>query len=255
MCIANSPCAIPQGKRRFEVFMQIFFQFETLEKKLKVKFKDPALLALAFVHRSFWNENQERVIDHNERLEFLGDSVLSLIIANYLFREHPRLDEGALSKLRSQLVDAPACANYVQKLGIEEFLLLGKGEQMNRGKGRESILADLFEALIGAFYLDQGLEKVTTFFFSHFKADVDQQVATPFRNWKAELQDWAQKKYQLTPDYRVLEESGPAHKRLFRVGVWIQETKWGEGSGTSKKEAQVAAAENALLRLASGREK
>lgn len=235
--------------------MQNFFQIETVEKKLKVKFKDPSLLTLAFVHRSFWNENQELVIDHNERLEFLGDSVLSLIIANYLFREHPRLDEGSLSKIRSQLVDAPACANYVQKLGIGEFLLLGKGEQMNRGKGRESILADLFEALIGAFYLDQGLEKVASFFFSHFKDNVDQLIATPFRNWKAELQDWAQKKYQQTPDYRVLDESGPAHKRVFRVGVWIQEKKWGEGSGTSKKEAQIASAENALLRLERSGEK
>jgi len=229
--------------------MQNFFHSEAVEEKLKVTFQDRSLLLLAFVHRSFWNENQELVSDHNERLEFLGDSILGLLVADYLFQQHPDLDEGSLSKLRSQLVDAPACAQYVQSLEIDDFLLLGKGEQMNQGKGRESIMADLFEAIIGALYLDQGLEAARRFFFSHFKGDVDQQVASPQRNWKAELQDWAQKNYQETPLYTVLEESGPAHKKDFRVGVWVQDQKWGEGTGSSKKEAQTSAAEDALLQI------
>lgn len=229
--------------------MQHFFQLETVEAKLKQKFANKHLLALAFTHRSFWNEHQEKIVDHNERLEFLGDSILGLLVAEYLFLHHPGLDEGSLSTLRSQLVDAPACAGYVQKLGIEPFLLLGKGEQMNRGKGRESILADLFEALMGALYLDQGLEGVRHFFFTHFHDEVINMVAKPLRNWKAELQDYAQKHYQQTPNYLVIEESGPAHKKRFIIGVWINEVKWGEGEGSSKKEGQTAAAKNALITL------
>jgi ribonuclease III len=226
-----------------------FFKPEIVEAKLKWTFRNKEFLILAFTHRSFWNEHQGKVRDHNERLEFLGDSVLGLLVADYLYSHHPELDEGFLSTLRSQLVDAPACASYVQKLDIERFLLLGKGEQMNKGKGRESILADLFEALIGALYLDQGLEGVRTFFFFHFHQEVIHMVAKPHRNWKAELQDYAQKHYQKTPDYVVLEETGPAHRRMFRIAVWVNETKWGEGEGTSKKEGQTEAAKNALLNL------
>ena len=118
---------------------------------------------------------------------------------------------------------------------------------MNRGKGRESILADLFEAIVGALYLDQGLTAVRTFFFSRFKEEVENMVTTPHRNWKAELQDYAQKKYQQTPIYEVVEEGGPAHKKHFRIVVWINKVKWGEGEGSSKKEGQTAAAQNALL--------
>ena len=230
--------------------MQNIFNLEAVEAQLNIKFNNKELLILAFVHRSFWNENQEIIPHHNERLEFLGDSVLGLLIANYLYSEHPSLDEGSLSTIRSQLVDAPACAGYVQKLGIAPFLLLGNGEQMNRGKGRESILADLFEALVGAFYLDQGLEAVSSFFFTHFQETVEHMVKEPLRNWKAELQDCAQRHYQQTPVYEVLEEYGPAHKKNFRIAVWINEEKWGEGSGSSKKEGQVAAAKNALLNRA-----
>lgn len=229
--------------------MQNFFQSEEAEKRLNIKFKNKILLLTAFVHRSFWNENQEIIENHNERLEFLGDSVLGLLIGEYLFQEHPHLDEGLLSKLRSQLVDAPACAQYVQQLNISDFLLLGKGEQMNKGKGRESIMADLFEAIIGALYLDQGIEAVHDFFFSHFKEEVDCLIEKPQRNWKADLQDWVQKTYQETPSYQVLEESGPAHLKKFHVGVWINGELSGEGVGFSKKEAQINAAKEALASI------
>ena len=215
--------------------MKEFFQPEVVEAQLGVTFHNKNLLALAFVHRSYWNENQETVLEHNERLEFLGDSVLGLLVADYLFAGYPKLDEGSLSTLRSQLVDAPACAGYVQKLGIASHLLLGKGEQMNQGKGRESILADLFEAVIGALYVDQGLNATSCFFFSCFKEEVEQMVAVPHRNWKAELQDHAQKNYQQTPVYKVIEESGPAHRKQFRISVWVNEEQWGEGEGSSKK--------------------
>jgi len=229
--------------------MQEFFPFLEVESKLQVTFKKKSLLMQAFVHRSFWNENQDRIDTHNERLEFLGDSVLGVIIADYLFCGYPDLDEGSLSTIRSQLVDAPACATYVQQLGIGKFLLLGKGEQLNKGKGRESILADLFEAVMGAIYLDKGLEKAREFFFSHFKTVVDQMISAPHRNWKAELQDFTQKYYQQVPIYEVLEESGPAHHKRFRVGVWINNKKVGEGEGSSKKEAQTEAAKAALQNI------
>jgi ribonuclease III len=223
------------------------FQALFVEEKINFKFRNKELLRLAFVHRSFWNENQALVPGHNERLEFLGDSVLGVLAADYLFSQRPELDEGSLSTLRSQLVDAPACATYVQKLGISSFLLLGKGEQMNRGKGRESILADLFEALIGAIYVDQGLGAVRNFFFTHFKEEIDAMLASPQRNWKAELQDYAQKIFQQTPIYEVMEETGPPHQKKFRISVWINEEKWGEGEGSSKKAGQTEAAKNALL--------
>lgn len=232
--------------------MQNFFEAETIERRLNVVFQNRSLLLLAFVHRSFWNENQHLVSGHNERLEFLGDSVLGLLVSEYLFQQHPELDEGDLSKIRSQLVDAPACAQYVHALGIENYLLLGRGEQMNRGKGRESIMADLFEALIGALYLDQDLDAVRSFFLTHFKDEIDKQIAKPHRNWKAEMQDWAQKNYQETPLYQVLDESGPAHQKHFRIGVWVKGEKWGEGVGSSKKEAQTNAAQDALLRIEEG---
>lgn len=232
--------------------MEIFFDSGEIEKILRVRFNNRELLKLAFVHRSFWNENQEFSKNHNERLEFLGDSVLGLIVGEYLFRHYPHFDEGRLSTLRSQLVDAPACAMYVQKLGVDRYLLLGKGEQSNVGKGRESIQADLFEALIGAVYLDQGLEFAQNFFFSHFQEEVDHMIAEPHRNWKAELQDYTQKTFQQTPIYTVLEESGPAHKKMFRVAVSIKEGKMGEGEGSSKKEAQVQAAKDALQQIEKG---
>jgi ribonuclease III len=226
-----------------------FFNSAKIEKKIQWEFQNKELLLLAFTHRSFWNENQGKVNTHNERLEFLGDSVLGLLVADYLFSHYPGLDEGLLSSHRSQLVDAPACAAYLQKLGVETFLLLGKGEQMNTGKGRESILADLFEALMGAIYLDQGLEGARRFFFTHFNQEVVKIITTPQRNWKAELQDYTQKYYQQTPHYVVLEESGPAHCKIFHIAVWIDEKKWGEGAGASKKEGQVQAAKDALLAL------
>lgn len=229
--------------------MEFFFDKHALEEKLKIKFHNDNILKMAFTHRSFWNENREMFADHNERLEFLGDSILGLLVAEYLFRRHPELDEGSLSSLRSQLVDAPACAQYAHSLGIDVFLLLGKGERMNQGKGRESIIADLFEALIGALYLDQGIEGARDFFLTHFQQTIDKMIAQPQRNWKAELQDYAQKNFQNTPEYRIVDETGPAHKKIFYVSVWINGEKKGEGKGSSKKEAQVSAAENALKKI------
>lgn len=216
-----------------------------IEAKLGYTFKDRNLLALAFVHRSFINENRE-VEHHNERLEFLGDSVLGMLIADYLYRYLPGTPEGELSVLRSRLVEAGSCVLYVQKYDLGHYLLLGKGERMNDGRGRESILADLFEAIMGAVYLDGGLEASKRFLFKNFSSEIDSILKTPLRNFKALLQDFCQKKFQKTPTYKVLSEEGPDHSKIFKICVVINDQEVGYGQGTSKKEAQQAAAANAL---------
>ena len=218
-----------------------------IESKLGYQFKDRSLLALAFVHRSFVNENRD-ITEHNERLEFLGDSVLGMIMADYLYRNLPATPEGQLSYLRSRLVEAASCVSYIHVLGIAPYILLGKGERMNDGRGRETILADLFEAIIGAIYLDGGFAAIQQFFFSHFSTHIKSILETPESNWKALLQDHCQKHYQQTPVYTVLQESGPDHHKSFEIAVSIQQRVLGRGMGSSKKEAQQAAAADALTR-------
>lgn len=217
-----------------------------IEKKLGYIFKDKALLFTAFVHRSFFNEHRDQISQHNERLEFLGDSVLGMMISDFLYKAFPEKPEGDLSHLRAQVVEAKACAEYLQKLGIAQFVLLGKGERMNEGRGRETILADLFEAIVGAIYLDGGMEEAKRFFWSHFQKDLEEAVKTPTRNWKAELQDYAQKHHGTPPVYKVEAETGPDHSKQFQVIALIDGRIVGLGAGNSKKAAEQAAAQDAL---------
>lgn len=219
-----------------------------IEQKLGYTFRDRTILALAFVHRSFVNENRD-VNQHNERLEFLGDSVLGMIVAEYLYRYLPSTPEGDLSYLRSRLVEATSCMEYVQKLDVEKYVLLGKGERLNSGRGRDSILADLFEAIIGAIYIDGGIEAAQKFLFKNFSRDIEAILKTPIQNWKAILQDFCQKTYQETPIYKVLSESGPDHSKTFSISVIINQAEVGLGAGSSKKEAQQEAAKDALLKI------
>ena len=220
----------------------------TIEAKLGYTFQDRSLLALAFIHRSFINEHRE-VIQHNERLEFLGDSVLGMLIAEYLYRYLPSTPEGELSYLRSRLVEASSCFAYVEKLQIEQYVMLGKGERLNDGRGRDSILADLFEAIIGAIYLDGGIEAARRFLFKNFSPEIDAILKMPLRNWKALLQDFCQKMYQTTPIYKVLNESGPDHSKRFKISVYLNDEEMGCGEGGSKKEAQQAAAADAMSKV------
>lgn len=227
---------------------QLIVDAAKIESKLGFVFKNKELLALAFIHCSFVNENRD-ITEHNERLEFLGDSVLGLITSEYLYKQLPSHPEGELSYLRSRLVEAASCVTYVQKLDIEKYLALGKGERINSGRGRESILADLFEALIGAIYLDSGLEAVKQFIFTNFQQEIEAILKTPLSNWKAILQDYCQKKYQKPPTYQVLQEEGPDHSKVFKISVFINDQDIGTGFGPSKKEAQQAAAKNALEKI------
>lgn len=222
---------------------------DEIEKRLGYPFKDKQLLALAFVHRSYYNEHRQELKEHNERLEFLGDSILGLIVSEYLYSHLPLENEGQLSYLRAHLVEAAMCACFVQKLSIGEFLLLGRGEKMNDGRGRDTILADLFEAILAAMYLDGGLAEVKDFFWLHFHEDVQNYLKDPLRNWKAEFQDYCQKKYQRPPSYKVLKEFGPDHNKTFDVAACIGDEEVGIGSGPSKKEAEQNAAKEALEKL------
>ncbi len=224
-----------------------------IEEKIGTIFEDKDLLILAFVHRSYVNEHRDQIDQHNERLEFLGDSVLGLVMADYLFRRLPTYAEGDLSQLRSRLVDTVACVRFIQKLNLADYILLGKGEQLSEGRTKGSILADAFEAIIGAMYLDGGIGVVRSFITFHFEAEIEEAIGSPARNYKAELQDYSQKKFQKPPGYRVVEETGPDHAKIFHVVVSIDHRDLGTGMGPSKKEAEQRAAFEALGKIEASR--
>lgn len=220
-------------------------QASEIEEKIGYNFNDKKLLTLAFIHRSFVNENRSVDVS-NERLEFLGDSVLGILMSDYLYHHFPDKPEGDLSYLRSRLVEADSCVTYIQKLDIAHYLLLGKGERQNESRGRITIMADLFEAIIGAIYLDGGFASASKFIFENFSEDISHILKTPVRNWKAMLQDYCQKQFQKAPQYKVLSETGPEHNKEFLVAAYLGERELGRGKGASKKEAQQSAATNAL---------
>ena len=219
---------------------------DNIQAKLQYRFRNPKILEESLTHRSYVNENREDGTSHNERLELLGDAVLGLIVTTHLFETMPGAVEGELSQVRSTLVDAKQCAKYVEKLGIGDALRLGKGEKKNLGRGRESIHADLFEAIIGAIFLDGGYEAAKLFFFSHFAGDLD---VKPDENYKAQFQDFVQKELGEQPSYVVEKESGPDHDKVFCVAVFVGEKKWGSGVGPSKKVAEQEAAKDALRKV------
>lgn len=229
-------------------YSQLTQQLPEIESTIGYTFQNKELLLLAFIHRSYTNENKQ-VETHNERLEFLGDSVLGLLVAEHLYRVLPDLTEGDLSTLRARLVEAGSCMNYMIALNLQQYILLGKGERMNDGRGRESIMADLFEALIGAIYLDGGLEAASAFLFSKCSQEMNIILKAPLSNFKALLQDFCQKTFQTHPDYKVISESGPDHSKEFLIAVEIKGEEYGRGSGSSKKIAQQAAAEAALKKI------
>ena len=220
-----------------------------VEERLGYLFSCKDFLILALIHRSFVNEFKGETLQHNERLEFLGDSVLGLVLADYLYHRLPGHPEGQLSQLRSRLVDANSCAHYMQKLGVAPYILLGRGEKITEGQTKISIQSDVFEAVIGAIYLDGGIGVVKSFFLSHFEDEINHAIGSPPRNFKADLQDYSQKKFQKTPVYRVIEESGPDHSKIFHIMVFVNDKQAGSGHGASKKEAEQRAAFDALSKI------
>jgi len=217
-----------------------------IEQRIGYAFKDKALLTLAFIHRSFVNENRHVAKTHNERLEFLGDAILGVIISDFIYFHFPQHSEGKLSNFRALLVGGSACALYLKKMHLECFLMVGRGESTNRGRGRNTLIANLFEALIGAIYVDGGVEEARSFFFKNFYEEVVQILEKPECNWKAELQDFCQKRYQQLPGYSLVHEEGPEHAKLFFVEVKLAGNPLGRGRGRSKKEAEQMAAKGAM---------
>jgi ribonuclease-3 len=220
---------------------------ETFEESIGVAFEDSALLRQAFTHRSYLNEHRSEVTGHNERLEFLGDAVLELISTHYLFEKFPEQDEGELTAYRAALVNAVTCAEIANALGMNDYLLLSRGEAKDQGRARQVLLANAFEALVGAIYLDQGYDAAKKFIEKHLFPKIEEIVKKKlWRDAKSAFQEKAQDAEGATPHYSVIRETGPDHDKQFVVGVYIKEALVAQGSGKSKQEAEQDAASNAL---------
>ncbi len=223
--------------------------FTTFQAELGLQFNDPELLRQAFTHRSYLNEHRGEVAGHNERLEFLGDAVLELIATHFLYEKYPAQPEGDLTAYRAALVNAVTCAEVATEIGMNDFLLLSRGESKDTGRARNILLANAFEALVGAVYLDQGYEAARQFIAAHLFPKIDEIVQK--RLWqdaKSALQEKAQEEEGTTPHYEVMRETGPDHDKHFVVGVYVKETMLAEGSGKSKQEAEQDAAREALVK-------
>lgn len=218
----------------------------SLEKAIKIKFRNQDLLQQALVHRSYLNENEDFPLDHNERLEFLGDAVLELIVTEYLYRNYPN-PEGELTNWRAALVNAKMLAKLAESLGMNDYLLLSHGEAKDVGRARQYILADAFEALIGAIYLDQGHQKASEFvqrvILEELPVIIKQKL---YQDPKSQFQEKAQDRAGITPSYEVVKEWGPDHAKNFIVGVYLEQELVAKGQGVSKQEAQEKAAAAAL---------
>lgn len=227
--------------------MKKAINFENFEKETKITFKDKDLLEQAFIHRSYINENGGATLSHNERLEFLGDAVLELVVTDFLYKKYPNYTEGELTALRSALVNAVIIAEVAHDVGMNDYLLLSKGEAKDNGKARQYILANTYEAYVGAVYLDQGFKVADEFIVRTLLIKTDEIVNKKlWRDAKSLVQEKAQEYVQVTPAYKVLHESGPDHDRHFTVGIFFGANLIAEGKGKSKQEAEQKAAESAL---------
>ncbi|MGL5513991.1 MAG: ribonuclease III [Sporomusa sp.] len=219
-------------------------------RTLEVTFNDYKLLHQALIHTSFANETKGATVRHNERLEFLGDAVLDLIISSYLFSQCPQLPEGELTKARAHVVCEQTLAKRSLELGIGEYLLLGKGEALSGGRERISILADAFEAIIGAVYLDSGFRSAARYVLNQLKAELKLvEKGDYFKDYKTWLQEVVQKNNDSKIAYEVINEQGPDHDKSFEVAVFINGERSGSGWGKSKKEAEQQSARRALVKL------
>ena len=215
--------------------------------QLGLTFKDSSLLTEALTHRSYLNENRTTSLSHNERLEFLGDAVLELAVTHFLFLRFPQKPEGDLTAYRASLVNTYSIAEVAERLGLNDMLFLSKGESKDTGRARQIILANAFEALLGAIYLDQGYAVAETFLAQHLYPKIDDVIAT--RAWqdaKSRFQEVAQDKKGITPNYKTLQEVGPDHDKRFTVGVFLDSEQIAQGTGQSKQEAEQSAAQAGL---------
>ncbi len=221
--------------------------FSLLEEKLGLKFNNKDLLTQAFVHRSYLNENPGFHLKHNERLEFLGDAVLELIVTNHLYNDYPERSEGDLTNWRAALVNAKMLTSVAEKLGFNDFLLLSRGETKEVGKARQYILANTFESVMGAIYLDMGYDAADKFVQKYLLVNLAEILENElYKDAKSKFQEIAQEKEGITPSYKVMKEWGPDHAKKFTVGVYLGQEKVAEGEGFSKQEAEEHAAKEGL---------
>ena len=217
-----------------------------LEEKIKIKFNNPKLLQQAVTHRSYLNENRGYELDHNERLEFLGDAVLELVVTQYLYNNFPN-PEGELTNWRASLVNKDMLASVSRGLDVGEFLLMSRGEAKDTGRAREYLLANALEAIIGAIYLDQGYDPSKKFILDNIVVHLERVIRDKlYLDPKSLFQEESQDKVGITPNYRVISETGPDHNKKFVVGVYLEEEEVAQGEGASKQEAQRNAAKNGL---------
>ena len=218
-----------------------------LEKKIGVVFKNKDLLLQALVHRSYINENRDFRLDHNERLEFLGDAVLELVSTENLYKNFPDNPEGDLTNFRAALVNGKMLAEISDRLGVEEHLMMSKGEKKDTGRARQYLLANALEAIIGAIYLDRGYRVSKEFITKNILCEMKRVLETKlYQDPKSKFQEEAQDKTGLTPTYEVSKEWGPDHDKHFRVGVYLEKELVAEGEGSSKQAAQRSAAKEGL---------
>jgi len=222
-----------------------------LEKKINIVFLDKNLLKTAFMHRSYLNEHKNTKYESNEKLEFLGDSVLSLITSSYLFRKYPNYSEGEYTDIKASLVRTDALADAAQKLNLGDYTFLSKGESNSGGRKNKNILADGFEALLGAIFLEKGFNKAYKFTLEYLIEDKLGEILNKklYYSSKSKLQEIMQRKYKTTPDYKLVKESGPEHKRVFNIAINFRGKKLSEGVGMTKKQAEEEAARKALKKL------
>lgn len=222
-----------------------------LEKQIGIIFKDKELLKNAFIHRSYLNENKDVQYQSNEKLEFLGDSVLSLITSVYLYKHYPKFKEGDYTEIKSAIVKTGSLADAARELKLGEYLYLSKGEELGNGRKNKNIIADCFEAVIASIFLDQGYDSADAFVVRYlFKDVLDRTIKEgEYLSSKSKLQELAQAKYKTIPNYKVVTEEGPEHRRIFTIAAYIHKKKYGVGTGFSKKEAEEKAAKTTLEKL------
>lgn len=226
-------------------------QWQKLEQLIGITFKNKHLLENAFVHRSYLNEHKKFFLPSNEKLEFLGDSVLSLITSIYLYKKYPHLAEGEYTDIKATIVRTESLYEAAKNLGLGDHLYLSKGEEENDGRKNKSLLADCFEALIAAIFLDKNFEAAYRFVIKFlFGTKLDQIVEKKlYLSAKNKLQEYWQEKYKKLPHYQIINQSGPEHHKKYLIGVFFEGKKLGEGIGNSKKEAEESAANQALKKL------
>ena len=223
--------------------------FKPLSEQLNIYFNDETILHQAFTHSSYVNEHRNQAYQDNERLEFLGDAVLELGVSQYLYRIYPKMAEGELTKLRASIVCEPALVGFANELSFDRYVLLGKGEERTGGRKRPALLADVFEAFIGALYLDQGFSVVLVFLEKYVFPKVEKGAFSHAMDYKSQLQEVIQQNRHTEIEYEIVEEKGPAHDREFIANVRLNAEVAGVGHGRTKKEAEQRAAKKALDQL------